>query len=68
MPWLASIWQLVTAACRTRFGSPATERERHRWADGHPRTPIQDDGMARLTLIKGLAPGKQRVIRAETER
>lgn len=45
-----------------------TSRERNRFDDGTPRQRVKDDGMARLTLIKGIAPGKQRVIRAENER
>lgn len=46
----------------------ATGRERNRFDDGSPRKQIEDDGMARLTLIRGLNPGKQRVIKGDTER
>lgn len=41
------------------FIAARTERERSRWMDGSPRTQLQDDGMARLRLIKGLKPGAQ---------
>lgn len=46
----------------------ATGRERPYFDDGTPRKQITEDGCARLTLIRGLNPGKQRVIRAENEK
>lgn len=43
----------------SRLFGTRTTRESHRWSDGSPRVKLTNDGMARLTLLKGLRPGAQ---------